>query len=147
MRFHYLARGIVSSDGKVLLVHKKGAGHTFLPGGHIESGEKAETALIREIEEETGKTATVRRFVGAVEHVWHENNAQNHEINLVFEISIPDIDSSAPPESLEPDIEFIWSDPADLKSHNLQPHSLIECLLTLRSGYTGFWGTTIRESK
>ncbi len=57
MKFHYLVRGIVFEDGKVLLAHQKGADHTFLPGGHIENGEKAETDLIRELEEEIGKKA------------------------------------------------------------------------------------------
>ena len=66
MKFHYLVRGIIIADGKVLLAHQKGADNTYLPGGHIESGEGAEDALIREIEEEIGKIAIVERFIGAV---------------------------------------------------------------------------------
>ncbi|HOU12737.1 MAG TPA: NUDIX domain-containing protein [Anaerolineae bacterium] len=66
MTFHYLARGIVFVDDKVLLVHQKCAPHTFLPGGHIENGEKAESALMREIAEELGKAAVIPRFIGNV---------------------------------------------------------------------------------
>ena len=35
MKFHYLARGIILENEKVLLAHQKGAENTFLPGGHI----------------------------------------------------------------------------------------------------------------
>lgn len=66
MRFHYLVRGVVFVDGKVLLAHRKGAGHTFLPGGHIDNGEKAEAAF-REFKEETGKKGAIKRFVDAIE--------------------------------------------------------------------------------
>jgi 8-oxo-dGTP pyrophosphatase MutT (NUDIX family) len=145
MKFHYLVRGIIIANGKVLLAHKRGADNTYLPGGHIDSGEKAEEALAREIREEIGKTATVGRFIGAVEHVWPENSQKNHEINLVFEVTVAGLDSSVPPESLEPHLEFIWSELADLKSHNLQPYPLIEYLTGLESGYDGYWGTSIKE--
>ena len=145
MKFHYLVRGIIFSDGKVLLAHQKGASHTYLPGGHVDSGEKAESALTREIEEEIGRTAIVKRFIGAVEHMWTENNQDNHEINLVFEVEVPGLNSTVSPASLESDLEFVWSDPVDLQSHNLQPHPLIECLNRFRSRYGGYWGTSLKE--
>ena len=68
--FHYLARGIVMADGRVLVAHQIGADNTFLPGGHINTGEGAEQALAREIEEEIGVRPTVKRFLGAVECAW-----------------------------------------------------------------------------
>ena len=55
MVFHYIVRGIIFLNGKVLLAHQKGAANSFLPGGHIGMGEKAEVALIREISEEIGE--------------------------------------------------------------------------------------------
>ena len=145
MIFHYLVRGIILAGGKVLLAHEKGADNTYLPGGHIDRGERAESALVREIKEEIGKRASVMRFVGAVEHTWSEDDQEHHEINLVFELAVPGLDSSAPPESLEAHLEFIWADPADLKSHNLQPYPLIECLSNLEGGYNAYWGTSLRE--
>jgi len=53
-------------NGKVLLAHQRGTGNTFLPGGHIGKGEKADAALIREMYEEIGETAIVKQFIGAV---------------------------------------------------------------------------------
>ena len=77
MKFHFLARGIILEKGKVLLAHQKGAENTFLPGGHIEIGEKVELALVREIKEEIGGKAIIKQFIGAVECSWVENNLEN----------------------------------------------------------------------
>jgi 8-oxo-dGTP pyrophosphatase MutT (NUDIX family) len=145
MHFHYLVRGIIFVEGKVLLVRQKGADHTFLPGGHIDRGERAESALTREIEEELGKEALVKHFVGAVEHMWVERGREQHEINLIFEVEVPGLETGFNPESLEAHLEFVWSDPRDLESLNLQPYPLIECLMNYGSGYEGYWATSITE--
>lgn len=141
MKFHYLARGIIFLNGRVLLAHQKGSDHTFLPGGHIGMGERADAALVREIEEEFGEKAIVKQFIGAVECTWTENEQDNHEINLVFEVSIPNFDSSKPPIPRESHLEFVWVEPGELKTHNLQPSPLVECLTNWECGYHGFWGS------
>lgn len=143
MVFHYLVRGIIVNEGRVLLVRKRGSRTTFLPGGHIEIGERAEAALVREIEEELGKKGVVRRFVGAVEHTWIENGQENHEINLVFDVEVAGLDSGSAPESLESHLEFLWSIPQDLKDHNLEPYPLIECLTDMGRRFEGFWGSSL----
>jgi 8-oxo-dGTP diphosphatase len=142
MKFHYLARGIFLDKGKVLLAHQKGAEHTFLPGGHIEIGEKAELALLREIEEEIGEKAIIKQFIGAVECSWLENDQGNHEINLLFQVQIPDLDSSKSPASQESHLEFIWAKPTDLKAHNLLPEPMIGCLMNWELGFHGYWGSS-----
>jgi 8-oxo-dGTP diphosphatase len=141
MPFHYLARGIVFVNRKVLLAHQKGAEHTFLPGGHIEFGERAEAALLREIAEETGMQADVKRFIGAVECAWVEGDQHNHEIDLLFEVDVPELDSNEALQSCEPHLDFIWSRPGELKAHNLLPEALIECLVNWEAGYRGYWGS------
>ena len=144
MPFHYLARGVIFVNGKVLLVRQKGAGHTFLPGGHIEFGEKAEVALTREILEETGMQALVKRFIGAVECAWVENDQPNHEIDLVFEVEASGLDPDEPQQFHESHLEFIWLRPDELKAHNLLPEPLIECLVNWERGYRGYWGSSIQ---
>ncbi len=145
MRFHYIARGIFYNNGKVLIAHQKGADNTFLPGGHIEMGEKAETALLREITEEIGEKATIKQFIGAVEAMFIENGQVHHEINLLFEVDIPSLDSSISPMSNEPHLEFVWSKPEDLKAHNLLPHPLIDCLMDGEAEYHAYWGSSFQD--
>lgn len=61
-RAHRVVAGLLVRDGKVLLCHR-GAGPWYpntwdLPGGHIETGEMAAAALIRELGEELGIAVT-----------------------------------------------------------------------------------------
>ncbi len=142
MKFHYLARGIVFKNGKVLLAHQMGASNTFLPGGHIEMCEKAEVALLREIAEELGENAVVIRFIGAVESRFTEFDQIHHEINLLFEVDIPNLDAMQSPASKEPHLEFFWAKPVDLSLHNLLPYPIIECLMNWEKGYCGYWGSS-----
>ena len=54
---------VINKKGKVLVVNQRGNSWS-LPKGHIEEGEDAKTAAIREIEEETGiiRLNFVRKF-------------------------------------------------------------------------------------
>ncbi|MCK5289910.1 MAG: NUDIX domain-containing protein, partial [Candidatus Aenigmarchaeota archaeon] len=49
------AGGVIVKDGRVIVVNQKGRSWS-LPKGHIEDGEDADAAAIREIAEETGVT-------------------------------------------------------------------------------------------
>jgi 8-oxo-dGTP pyrophosphatase MutT (NUDIX family) len=85
-QFHHLARAVFIQNNKVLLAQATGHTNTFLPGGHIEFGESAKDALIREIEEELGIKCEVVSFLGLVEHKWEKIGILNCEINQVFEV-------------------------------------------------------------
>ncbi|MEN2467298.1 NUDIX domain-containing protein [Ornithinibacillus sp. FSL M8-0202] len=89
--FHHLARGILIKDNKLLVGKAKGYQNTFLPGGHIEFGESAKDALVREIREELGMRCTVGEFLGLVEHKWMNQGILNCEINQLFNIEMEDL--------------------------------------------------------
>lgn len=153
--FHYLARAIIRDGEFVLLAHLHGADNTFLPGGHIESGEAARPALARELREELNVESEIGRFVGAVEHAWQDGQAQHCEINLVFEAHVSGLRATSQPvvgTDAEPGLEFRWVRVAELLANNLQPSPLIAWLQSMANGSQEvrpeempLWGSTIEE--
>lgn len=141
-RFHYLARGIVFDDDKVLLVKLRGQSNTFLPGGHIEYGESASRTIEREFMEELGCKVNVGPFIGALEHLWPESSSDNHEINLLFLVSIDGVENLNGIESQEENLEAYWVPIAELSNVNLQPQPLRK-FLELGTFTQAYWGSTI----
>ncbi|MCR1000622.1 NUDIX hydrolase [Serratia rubidaea] len=54
---------ITDSQGRCLLVRKRGTSYFMQPGGKLEVGEQPESALIRELQEELGFTVTPDELV------------------------------------------------------------------------------------
>lgn len=55
--FEILSRAVIINGDKVLLANMRGKKRYFLPGGHVEFGETATAALVRELDEETTSSA------------------------------------------------------------------------------------------
>jgi 8-oxo-dGTP pyrophosphatase MutT (NUDIX family) len=55
---------VFNEQGQILLQQRRDNGYWNLPGGHIELGESATTALVREVHEETGLVVEYVRLVG-----------------------------------------------------------------------------------
>ena len=105
-----IARGVCVRGGKLLLCRAKGGATTYLPGGHIEFGETGRQALVREVKEELGLDAGTGAFLGVVENSFMQKGRPHSEINLVYELLLPD----AAAEAKEDWIEFEWRDLSDL---------------------------------
>jgi 8-oxo-dGTP diphosphatase len=142
-QFHYLVRGILIIDGKILVAKAKRANNTFLPGGHIETGEKAVDALGREFKEEFGEHITDAEFVGAIENIWPSINGDNHEINLMFKVQIAGLQTNRPIQSLEDHLEFIWLKTDELKQYHLKPEPTIKLIENMGETTSAFWGSTL----
>ena len=59
--------GAVVDDGRLLLVRRasrRGRGNWQIPGGFVEQNETMDLAVVREVEEEAGVTATVQGVLG-----------------------------------------------------------------------------------
>ena len=63
------AYGIVIRDGKVLVSPQHGIGYD-LPGGGVDLGESFETAVVREVKEETGIDVKVKQFAMAADNIF-----------------------------------------------------------------------------
>ncbi len=77
--------GIITKGGKILLIKRKNEpfkGKWALPGGFVEYGERVEEAVLREIKEETGLNAKIKKLLG----VYSDPNRdpRGHTISIVF---------------------------------------------------------------
>ena len=74
-------------DGKILLVKRKTEpeiGKWSIPGGHVDIGESLESAVERELYEETGLRGKCKIFVGSGEVI----SGNSHKVILDFEVVI-----------------------------------------------------------
>ena len=115
-----IVRGVAICDGRLLLCRAKGGKSTYLPGGHIEFGESAREALLREVREELGVEATTGRFLGVVENSFLQHGKPHAEINVVFELKFAAVPAA---EAKEDWIEFEWRKLEDLGEANLLPEA------------------------
>ena len=64
---------VADQEGRVLFIRRSEASKSFkrqwdLPGGKVDPGETFDVALLREVAEETGLTASLEGVAGAAEH-------------------------------------------------------------------------------
>jgi 8-oxo-dGTP pyrophosphatase MutT (NUDIX family) len=130
-----IVRAVIRRDGRLLLARQHTKSWSFLPGGHVEPGERLEIALARELAEELGTEAKVMGFVGAVEHGYIQDGTTHHEINLVFEVDI----NNAQPVSQEDHLEFYWLSLDHLAEADVRPETLKNALAAAGDTRAPFW--------
>lgn len=126
-----ISRGVCIVDDYLLLCHGRGHTNTYLPGGHIEKGESAATALVREIREELGVKAHVGRFLGVVENQFEQKGHQVDEINLLFELEIPGLEPGVDVPVAEDWLDFRWERLDNLVAANVEPKVAMDLLMSL----------------
>ena len=136
------ARAIIQSDGKILVCWNKESNYHFFPGGHIDFGETAETALIRELKEELDITVKKLSLIGTVENIYiekkdkrKEQRGKHHEINLVFNV----IAEKAKDKSLEDHIDFFFLNRKSFISTKILPVALKKAVITWWKNKKIFW--------
>jgi len=125
---HLIARAFLVEGEKVVLCRVKGKDWFFLPGGHIENGEPAATALLRELNEEIGPNDYyISSFIGICENIFSlDEKTLQHEVNMIFKV---DLGADFKIAGLEDDIEFITVKKKELGKIAVQPAALKEGVL------------------
>ena len=87
------ARAVIVDAGRVLLIRAEEPGRVyyFLPGGHVQHGERLQEAVLREVKEETGLDVEIDRALGVREFIAarHARLARNvprshHVVAVIF---------------------------------------------------------------
>lgn len=125
---HSIARGLLVQGEKIILCRVKDAKWFFLPGGHIEDGESARTALLRELREEIGNADyKITSFVGVCENIFpREEGILQHEINIIYEVDVP---RKIKIDTREDHIEFVSVAKKNLRDYKILSAALKEGLL------------------
>ncbi len=125
---HSVARGFLVRGEEIILCRVKDAKWFFLPGGHIEDGESARTALLRELHEEIGNgDYKINSFIGVCENIFPlEEDVLQHEINIIFEVDVP---NELKVNTKEDHIEFVSIAKNNLKDYKILPTTLKDGLI------------------
>ncbi|PID82032.1 MAG: DNA mismatch repair protein MutT [Clostridiales bacterium] len=85
-KFNYRVSAIIIRDNHILFARNKGDNYYYLPGGRVSIGETAETAVIRELQEELGIETNVARPLWFTQSFYHQDRigVDFHEIGLYF---------------------------------------------------------------
>lgn len=89
-RFQMRAAGIALRDGRVLVQNLTGVPGAFLPGGRIDQNESSPETLVREMQEEFGRTIEVGPLAFVIESFFPEKDQLFHEVGLYYGITVPD---------------------------------------------------------
>ncbi|MFX0005996.1 MAG: NUDIX hydrolase, partial [Candidatus Hermodarchaeota archaeon] len=112
------------------------AGYWSIPGGHLDLGEKVETAAEREAYEETGFKVKISKLAGIINKIMYDQHGQieYHYVLINYFVEQIEGEPDQPPKAADDalDARFVPFD--DLKKYKLT-ESLIELLKNLKIGY------------
>jgi 8-oxo-dGTP pyrophosphatase MutT (NUDIX family) len=130
-QFKFRVSALVFHEGRLLTTAYQDADYCYLPGGKVQIGEAAETAMHRELVEELGRDLPVGDPVLIAESLYdHAGDAAlRHELTFYFRLDIPPglgpDDLTAQPEEGH---EFRWIPLDRLAESTFRPSELIGIL-------------------
>lgn len=135
MNFEICVRGIIIKNRKILVCKNKKKNFYYFPGGHVDFGEDAERALIRELKEELNLSVKKVSFMGVNENFFHDEDGKHHEINLVFKVSVNKVRD----KSMEDYIDFFFFDIKKFTKEKVLPVAIQKNILKWLKNKKIFW--------
>ncbi len=119
---------VVERDGRFLIVEERSSGVVVMnhPGGHIESGESPEQAVVREALEETGCKITVGEMLGI--YLWIHPQTRQQYLRIAYVGNYVSHDES---RVLDDGVYAIhWLTPADIRqrTQRLRSPMVMRCV-------------------
>ncbi len=111
--------GSAERDRQVLICWSIKGDYGYLPGGHIEEGESARSALAREFQEEAQLHTRVGPPLLIGEERFEQRGISKHEYTVVFHVELDSGDAEV--VSAEEHIAFRWMSSADLAGATILP--------------------------
>lgn len=140
-RFNLRAAAVFLQENAVLLHRLEGDSIWALPGGRVEAGEDAASAVVREMREEVGEAVACGELLYVVENFFEQASKPNHEVGLYFRASLG---ADSPLRSMahshfgvegDSRLEFRWFRLEELTAVNLHPSFLRTALSDAAAGF------------
>jgi 8-oxo-dGTP diphosphatase len=128
-KIEFISRGIVFHEERVLMCRHRKHGYVYLPGGHVEPGESASDALVREMMEECNCEVKIGPCLLIEEHRFTQMAKPRHEVNIYFRMTVV---AARQIVSQEDHIDFVWLDIDRLANFDVRPRHAIAVVTNAR---------------
>jgi ADP-ribose pyrophosphatase YjhB (NUDIX family) len=133
-RFDLRAVAVILSGDFILLRKLEADDYWSLPGGRVEMGEDAATAVAREMQEELALDVSVGPLLWVVENFFSAGERAHHEVGLYFATQVPEdapiLDQTTTHEGRErgQKLIFAWFPRHELAALDIRPAFLRDAL-------------------
>lgn len=113
---------IVNGSGEVLIVRSKKWGDKYtVPGGHIELGERAEDAIVREVREETGLDSVPVELLIVQQAIYPKDyHKHEHYVFMDYVCQAVSLDVKLDGKELQ---TYVWVKPEDALKLDLEEYT------------------------
>ena len=127
------AAGIIIHNNKILTHRNINSDHYALIGGRIQIGEDSETALKREIKEETGREINITGYIATIENFFEMKSEKYHEIMFIHKAEFVNEQDQIIEDTIKniegkEYLKYEWLDLDKLDEYNLLPIAAKEIL-------------------
>ena len=130
-RFKFRVCGILTHNGKYLVVRIENNPFYCFPGGHAEIGEDTITAVKREMAEELGFPIKVKKLSSIAQNIFSTpKNEQVHELSFYYiveaenpeDLNLSDYEVEECDKGVMKTLRFKWFTPEEMKEVDCRPN-------------------------